>query len=212
MMVYGPTEAPKDEHAPLEPVSAYGRSKILSECIHRLWQSERPETRRLTIVRPGVIYGVGEHGNFTRLARALKGRRFVYPGRADTIKACGYIDDLVSSMIQMQERNEGVLLYNFCHPQRYTSRDICAAFSKVAGYSAPWFVAPLWFLQLVAFGFEVLSALGLKSDINRARLQKLNHSTNMIPKRLQEGDFNYQYDLVTGLSAWKQSSRVADFE
>ena len=36
MMVYGPTEAPKDEDSLLEPVNAYGRSKILAEGIHRL--------------------------------------------------------------------------------------------------------------------------------------------------------------------------------
>jgi GlcNAc-P-P-Und epimerase len=115
MMVYGPSEAPKDEDAVLEPVNAYGRSKILAEGIHRLWQSEQPDARRLTIVRPGVIYGLEERGNFTRLSQALKGRRFFYPGRTDTIKACGYVRDLVSSMLYMQERNEAVTLYNFCH-------------------------------------------------------------------------------------------------
>jgi nucleoside-diphosphate-sugar epimerase len=107
MMVYGPTEAPKDEDSLLEPVNAYGRSKILAEGIHRLWQSERPDTPRLTIVRPGVRLWLAERGNFTR---ALKGRRFVYPGRTDTVKACGYVDDLISSMIQMEERNGGVFL------------------------------------------------------------------------------------------------------
>jgi nucleoside-diphosphate-sugar epimerase len=212
MMVYGPTEVPKDEDALLEPVNAYGRSKILAEGIHRLWQSEHPNTRRLTIVRPGVIYGLAERGNFTRLSQALRQRRFVYPGRSDTIKACGYIDDLVSSMIQMDERNEGVFLYNFCHPQRYTSKDICAAFSKVAGYPEPRIVVPFWLLGLAAFGFEVFSALGLKTDINRARVRKLYQSTNMIPQRLQDGGFKYQYDLASGLAAWKQASRVRDFD
>jgi GlcNAc-P-P-Und epimerase len=212
MMVYGPTEAPKDEDATLEPINAYGRSKILAEGIHALWQSERPDTRRLTIVRPGVIYGLAERGNFTRLSRALQRRRFAYPGRTDTIKACGYIEDLVSSMIQMEERNEGVVLYNFCHPERYTSADICAAFAKVAGYPVPRLVVPYWLLGFVAFGFEVLSVLGFKTDINRARVRKLYQSTNMVPKRLQEGSFNYRYDLAAGLSAWKQSSRVRDFD
>jgi len=60
MMVYGPTEAPKDENSLLEPINAYGRSKILAEGIHRLWQSERSDTRRLTIVRPGVVFGLAE--------------------------------------------------------------------------------------------------------------------------------------------------------
>ena len=95
MMVYGPTEGEKDEDGPLEPVNAYGRSKILAEEVHRSWQAADPGRRKLTIVRPGVIYGLAEHGNFTRLARALRQRRFVYPGRVDTVKACGYIADLV---------------------------------------------------------------------------------------------------------------------
>jgi len=212
MMTYGPTEAPKDEDAPLAPVNAYGRSKILAEGIHRLWQLESAEQRRLTIVRPGVIYGLAERGNFTRLSRALKQRRFVYPGRTDTIKACGYVEDLVSSMMQMRERNESVFLYNFCHPERYTSKDICAAFAKVAGYSEPKVVLPIWALNLAAFGFEVLSGAGFKTDINRARVSKLYQSTNMVPRRLPEIGFNYQYDLAAGLAAWKQSSRINDFD
>jgi nucleoside-diphosphate-sugar epimerase len=212
MMVYGPTEAPKDEDALLEPVNAYGRSKILAEGIHRLWQSERPEKRRLTIVRPGVIYGLAEHGNFTRLSRALRQRRFVYPGRTDTIKACGYVDDLVSSMIEMHQRNEGVVLYNFCHPQRYTSREICAAFSKVAGYPEPRIIVPFWLLGLVATAFEALARLGFKTEINRARVRKLYQSTNMIPRRLPDTGFRYQYDLIAGLTHWKKSSRMTDFD
>jgi GlcNAc-P-P-Und epimerase len=212
MMVYGPTEAPKDEGGALEPVNAYGRSKILAERVHRLWQAESPERRRVTIVRPGVIYGLAEHGNFTRLSRALRQRRFVYPGRTDTIKACGYVDDLVSSIIQVGDQNQGVLLYNFCHPERYTSEQICAAFCKVAGYPKPSIVVPLWMLQTVAAAFELLTAFGLKTDINRARVRKLYQSTNMVPRTLPEMGFQYQYDLVSGLSQWKQSSHVTDFD
>src|ERR1700733_15597876 len=65
--IYGPSEKALDEDAPPAPVSAYGRSKLSAEAIHRLWQSERP-TRRLTIVRPAVIYVLYERGNFTRLS------------------------------------------------------------------------------------------------------------------------------------------------
>lgn len=212
MMVYGPSESPKDEDATLEPVNAYGRSKILAEGVHRLWQSERADSRRLTIVRPGVIYGLEERGNFTRLSQMLKRRRFVYPGRTDTIKACGYVEDLVSSMLFAQQRNEGIFVYNFCHPERYTSADICNAFSQVGGYPEPRFVVPYWLLGLAAFGFELLSAFGLRNDINRARVRKLYQSTNMVPKRLPAAGFNYHYDLHAGLLEWKSASRLRDFD
>jgi len=115
-------------------------------------------------------------------------------------------------MIQMQDRIEGVFLFNFCHPNRYTSADICAAFSTVGGYSAPRFVAPFWLLTLIAFGFEVLSILGFKTDINRSRVRKLYQSTNMVPRRLQKVGFSYRYNLADGLAACKATSRVGDFD
>jgi hypothetical protein len=34
----------------------------------------------------------------------------------------------------------------------------------------------------------------------------------MIPRRLEETGFQYRYDLVAGLAAWKRSSRITDFD
>jgi dTDP-D-glucose 4,6-dehydratase len=51
----------------------------------------------------------------------------------------------------------------------------------------------------------------IKTDIDRTRMRKLYQSTNTAPGRLQKLGFNYAHNLRTGLSAWKQSSRVTDF-
>ncbi len=61
--VYGPNSQAKDEHSSLNPIHAYGKSKLLAENIYRLWQSENPSTRNLIICRPAVIFGPGENGN-----------------------------------------------------------------------------------------------------------------------------------------------------
>ncbi|MBW8854675.1 MAG: NAD-dependent epimerase/dehydratase family protein, partial [Bradyrhizobium sp.] len=209
--VYGPSEAAKDEDSALEPNSAYGRSKFLAESVHRLWQTEQPG-RRVTIVRPAVIYGQYERGNFTRLARLLNRRRFIYPGRTDTIKSCGYVQDLVASMLFMHEKNSGTVAYNFCHPERYTTEQICANFCKVKNYGKPRIVAPIWLMMLAAFGFEVLSALGYKTTVNRARVAKLFNSTNIVPKRLQEFQFRFSYDLEAALRDWSRASTATDFD
>lgn len=209
--IYGPSENALDEDAPPAPVSAYGRSKLSAEAIHLLWQSESPG-RRLTIVRPAVIYGLYERGNFTRLSRLLARRAFVYPGRTDSIKSCGYVKDLISSMIFMASRNEGISIYNFCYEHRYTISEICSAFCQAAGYNIPRLTIPMWFMNLAVLPFEMLQAVGIRTGINRERIKKLWFSTNILPKRLVASGFRFKYSLASSLEDWKRGSNIKDFD
>lgn len=210
--VYGPTEAPLDETSQLTPESAYGKSKFCAEQIHHQWQREVPHSRKLVIVRPAVIFGREERGNFTRMARMLAKKRFAFPGRTDTIKSCGYVKDLVSSFAFALARPEQVLTYNFAFPERYSAQDIALTFAEVGDYEAPKRVLPLPLLLIAGFGFEVLNAVGLKTSINRARVMKLNKSTNILPKKLEELGFAYGFDLKSSLQDWKKDSLAKDFD
>jgi nucleoside-diphosphate-sugar epimerase len=208
--VYGATEAVKDESSAPEPESAYGRSKLCAEEIHRLWQREDP-ARRLVIVRPAAIYGRAEAANFTRLARLLSKGRFIYPGRTDTIKACGYVKDLVRSMEFMLERCQGVETYNFCHARRYTTAEICAAFSAVAGFPQARLRIPLQPMLAAGWAFEMAAHAGIRTSINRARVLKLVRSNNIEPGRLKQSGFRYGYDLASSLADWHRESGVKSF-
>ncbi|MBH5369010.1 NAD-dependent epimerase/dehydratase family protein [Bradyrhizobium glycinis] len=209
--IYGPTEAALDEDAMPAPVSAYGRSKLAAEKIHLLWQSEAAD-RKLTIVRPAVIYGLYERGNFTRLSRMMERNAFVYPGRNDTIKSCGYVKDLVSSIIYMSNKNDGVSVYNFSFEHRYTISEICAAFSRVGGYKKPRLTIPIWLMDFAVLPFEALHSAGLNTGINRDRVRKLWFSTNILPKRLVASGFKFSYDLESSLLEWKRESDLRDFD
>jgi GlcNAc-P-P-Und epimerase len=210
--VYGPSEQALDEDAEPAPTSAYGRSKLAAEGIHKLWQVQQPGERRLTVVRPAVIYGLTERGNFTRLSRLLARGAFIYPGRRDTIKSCGYVKDLVESLSFMSARNSGVLTYNFCYNERYTISEICGAFCEAAGYKHPRITCPIWFMNLAALPFEVLQKIGINTGINRARVQKLWLSTNIVPKRLLERGFAFKYKLDGSLRDWRHDSTENDFD
>ncbi|MET4456758.1 NAD-dependent epimerase/dehydratase family protein [Bradyrhizobium sp. RT3b] len=209
--IYGPSEAALDEEATPAPVSAYGRSKLAAEKIHLLWQSEATG-RKLTVVRPAVIYGLHERGNFTRLSRMMERNAFVYPGRKDTIKSCGYVKDLVSSMMHMSNQNDGVSIYNFSFEHRYTISEICATFSRVAAYRQPRLTIPIWFINLAVLPFEALQSAGLKTGINRDRVRKLWFSTNILPKRLVTSGFRFSYDLESSLVEWRRESALKDFD
>ncbi|MCX5497545.1 NAD(P)-dependent oxidoreductase [Kaistia dalseonensis] len=209
--VYGNSETRKDDRAPEQPTSAYGRSKLQAERLHSLWRSEQPRERRLTIVRPGAIYGRGESGNFTRLARLLEQRRFVYPGRKDTVKACGYVKDLVASMLFMLRRGESRISYNFCHPQPLTIEEICAAFCHAKGYDLPRHVLPPSLALAGARAAEFTAFLGIKHAVSRDRLIKLLQSTDIMPRQLQEAGFNFQFDLRRSLADWLAESEEGRF-
>lgn len=205
--VYGPDEAAKEETTPPAPQSAYGWSKLLAEQIQQSWQQEDP-SRKLVIVRPAVVFGAGEKGNFTRLAGALKKGFFLYPGRKDTIKACGYVGELIRTMQFMLVQDESQSLYNFCYAQAYTIEEICQSFGRVGSLSQPKGVVPLPLMKLASIPFEVLNALGFKNGINRARIQKLVVSTNIVPAKLMASGYTYGTDLDSALEDWSKTTLV----
>jgi nucleoside-diphosphate-sugar epimerase len=208
--VYGPTETPRDESGPFLPESAYGRSKLMAESIHRMWRLEATG-RVVRIVRPAVIFGAGENGNFTRLAQSLKRGVFVFPGRDDAIKACGYVGELVRAMMFVRDLPEPEIIYNFAYPARYTTKEIAAALCREAGYRIPHMIVPQALMMLGGVAFEVLAALGLKTSLNRARLRKLIDSTNIVPTRLLELGYKFDTDLRQGLAQWRKQSPSGDF-
>jgi nucleoside-diphosphate-sugar epimerase len=208
--VYGPSELPLDEEGPLRSESAYGRSKFQAEEIHRSWRKAEPG-RRLVIVRPAVIFGCGERGNFTRMAALLRRRLFFYPGRSDTIKSCCYVGELVRSLTFVCGLGRDEITYNLAYPERYTTRDICRAFSDVAGYPPPMITVPLSLMMFAGLLFEVLGAAGISTSINRSRVLKLVKSTNIVPKTLCDLGYHFETDLREGLARWREDSPSREF-
>ena len=44
-----------------------------------IWQARNQAERQLTIVRPGVVFGKGENGNFTRLYWGIRAENLYIP-------------------------------------------------------------------------------------------------------------------------------------
>jgi nucleoside-diphosphate-sugar epimerase len=204
--VYGPQEQPVDEGVPPAPVTAYGKSKLVAESIHEMWQGESPERRRLIVVRPAVTFGEGEHGHFALLARTLRRRRFVYPGRKTTIKACAPVEELARSIAFMSRFDEPVIRYVYAYPERTTTEYIARAFHDAAGYGEPKWVAPQWLMLALAGCFEAAAKLGIRTPISRARVRKLIQSTNVYPSELVQRGWAFQFDLTEALRRWRDAS------
>jgi nucleoside-diphosphate-sugar epimerase len=199
---YGASESLKTEETLPLPNTAYGISKLVAEHIHRTWQAERPDERRLVIVRPGVVFGPGEGGNVTRLAAALAKRRFVYPGRKDTIKACIYVKDVARLIAEMAARAEpGVFLYNLTYEPAPTIEEICAAICRVTGAPEPKFMVPGAVLKAAAAALGTVQAFA-GEGFHPDRVRKLMISNNISGKRLIADGYRLQFPLEDALRDW----------
>jgi len=203
--VYGPTEEVRTEASPPAPTSDYGRSKLMAELIHQMWLKAEPG-RRLVTVRPGVVFGPGERGNYSTLASALRRGVFFYPGRKNTVKSGGHVDELIRTLEFAVARQDREILFNFAFPDESTTRDIIAAFSQVMNRSFRPATAPLPALLLAARLFEAANAMGVKTPIHRERVMKLVRSTRIAPQWLIDNGYQFELGLRSSLESWAQET------
>lgn len=203
---YGPSESLKTEETKPTPETAYGESKLQAEQVHQQWQNGQAD-RNLVIVRPGVVFGPGEGGNVTRLIKATLRRYFFYMGNRETRKAGCYVKELVQSMIwalRRAEENGGYYLYNCGMPNPPTIEDYVTTTCKVAGVNHFVPTIPYQLLYGVAYCIEVLTKpFGIKQPFSPVRIKKLIRSNNIVPMRLRDDEYPYQYTLEDAMRDWR---------
>jgi nucleoside-diphosphate-sugar epimerase len=206
MMVYRAGDGQKAESSLTSPDTAYGLSKLLAEQVLLAWQGRRMG-RQLAVLRPGIVFGPGENGNFRRLYKALRGGYFAYIGRRSTVKGTIYVKDLVRCIEFVTHDLRSVAIYNAVLPNETSIEEICGTFSEVFGFRN-WFPTVPYHLALCgALFFELISVLGVQSDVHRRRIQKLYYSTNLSAQALQEDGFEFKYTLKSALYDWQRNSQ-----
>lgn len=200
---YGPDEEQKDEETTLTPNSAYGYSKMLAEQIHKAWM-ERDNARQLTIVRPAVVFGPGEGGNFTRLATMMRKGFFVYPGRKDTIKACIYVEDLIFAVEAARATDNRFELFNGAYPDRYTLEQIIEAFKAEHFPDVKVYMVPKFVVLTAAKLLQIFNFLNI--GIHPDRVMKLIRSTNVYPGWIVKNNIELPGNLQSALARWSKAT------
>lgn len=199
---YGAAEDMKEETTLPTPNTPYGISKLVAEKIHEKWQNGDAAKRGLTIVRPGIVYGKGEHGNMTRLYWGQKKRYFFYTGRKDTVKACIYVKELVRFFQYcMIDRNyPGTELFNCTFEPAYTIEQICTTMQKATDMKRRIFLMPAWMLMTAA---RILGPIGGKKvGIHPDRVKKLMISTNICGRKMAASGYTFRYTLEGSFRDW----------
>jgi len=198
---YGAAEQLKKESTLPTPNTPYGISKLVAEKIHEKWQVKNGN-RELTIVRPGIVYGKGEHGNMTRLYKGQKKRYFFYAGRRDTIKACIYVKELVNFIKYRMIDNSfpGIDIYNCTYEPAYNIQQICETMQKSVNMKRKIPLIPAWLLIPAA---HILGPIGGKKvGIHPARVKKLMISTNINGEKLANSGYKFKYSFEETFKDW----------
>jgi GlcNAc-P-P-Und epimerase len=204
--VYGTYEAQKSEETLSMPDIPYGISKLNAEYIHKLWQKEDPTNRRLIIIRPGVVFGKHEKGNFTRLINSLSKGYFFYPGRKDTLKGCIYVKDLIELMInRVLEAKVGVEIINASyHPSPKISKIVKTIkfFTKSKSHTITLPSKLLFLASRVLY-----SVFGLKS-FHPKRIKKLMISNDINGEKMNSL-IHPKYGLELGIKDWLEETNYS---
>jgi len=204
---YGPSEELKDEGSLPVPDSPYGSSKLAAEKMHIGWQAAR-RSRKLLILRPGVVFGPGEGGNVTRLIRSVVKGYFVYMGNRQTRKAGGYVKELCHvaqfGLCHLDESGESLTLLNFSMDPPPTLESYVAAIQKVAGIRRNPLNLPRPLLLGISYPIHTVASLvGIRQPVSPVRVRKLFRSTSIDPRRLRDLGYQREYTLEEALLDWK---------
>lgn len=194
---YGASEELKTEDTLPTPNTPYGISKLVAEKIHAAWKEKN--NGQLVIVRPGIVYGKGEHGNMTRLYSGIHKHYFFYT-RKDTIKACIYVKELVSFFMWALENDKNGI-WNCTFEPAYNIEQICEAMKSATGMDKNWIATlPGKLLLVIA---SVIGPIGGKAlGIHPARVKKLMISTNINGSKLKNSGYKFHYTLEESFKDW----------
>ncbi len=196
----GRNATPKDETAPLEPISWYGASKQRAEEAVRSYAGRLP----FTIVRPPSVYGERERDISQTFPLVERGLQPVLGGPQTALNMV-YVEDLVQGMIDAAESEETEgQTYFLVHPQLLHPRDVVQTVARALGKPrGVMFPVPLFALRLFAPVAELLAELTReRARITRDKVREMSQNYWVATPAKAKRDFGWEAraDLERGMS------------
>lgn len=180
-----------DEDCPLDPNpegrASYARAKILAESVAHSYLSH-PHVK-LTIVRPGTIYGPGMENPLVGVAfSVLRGRLLLIAGMGEKPLDYLYIEDAVQGLVKIMESDETVgRIYNLLYPDMPTQNEFLRLYKRFTGDRRPVLRIPLRrLLWLFPIADRLLKAVRRHDSQLHYKARRLAHPVYYSTDRLQK--------------------------
>ncbi len=176
--VYGFAPVGTDESGKINPFNDYGRTKFEAEEVFRAWQIASPDTRKLIIVRPTVVFGEQNRGNVYNLLRQLASGRFVMIGSGDNRKSLAYVENVAAFLEFGLSLPNGLHVFNYIDKPDYTMNRLVSKVNLLLGRGETKFRLPYFFGFFVGKIFDIIANVtGKKFPISSIRVKKFCSDT-----------------------------------
>jgi len=189
---------PQDESCGSLPMDIYGRSKLMAEHLV-LRGGFVPEP---VVIRPVMVYGNTEKGNFPKMILAIRNGRFPPVPDTRNQRSMVHVDDLVHAALLAAEHPDAVgNIYIVTDGQAYSTRQIYVWICEALQKPVPGWQLPLPVLKVLARGGDVIGKIrGRRFMFESDVLEKLAGSELYSPEKIQnELDFKAQHHLKEAL-------------
>ena len=131
--VYGFNNKTIGESGDLNPINDYGKSKFIAEEIYKKWQAEDPAKRSLVIIRPTVVFGEGNRGNFYNLLNQIFLNRFIMLGSGKNKKSIAYVENVAAFIEFSLTSKPGVFIFNYIDKPNLSMSSLVNIVNKLLG-------------------------------------------------------------------------------
>ena len=198
--VYGNNFGVVSEDKVPSPSNPYGESKLQAEEVFMRWQMKDPNTRTLTIIRPTVIFGPSNRGNFYNLIHQIFKNKFLMIGSGKNKKSIAYVENLVDFIIYSFKFLPGIHVYNYVDGPDLSMNELIRVIRQSIGADKKvLFKIPYSAGYGVGLIFDVCSALlGRKLPISSVRVRKFCSDSSFGSKSIEVG-FKARFSLINAV-------------
>jgi len=188
--VYGFSNIVNDESAEINYFNDYGRTKWKAEQEYVKWRNLSNDNC-LTIIRPTVIFGLGNRGNVYNLFNQIAKKRFIMIGNGNNKKSMAYVYNVCAFIEFCIHKRFSFEIFNYVDGPDYTMNKLVETIYHALGRNTSRiFRLPIFFAYLVALTFDLISKLTSKKfPISRIRIKKFLSSSTFDSKKSFEYGF-----------------------
>ena len=199
--VYGLNKPNPSEVTEVDPFNHYGKSKYMAEEVLKDWHKQDKENRKLTIIRPTVVFGEGNRGNVYNLLKQINSGIFLMVGNGQNKKSMAYVRNIAAFLkYSIEDINSNYEIINYIDKPDLTIRELVTCTRSTLNKKGSLIKLPYFIGLLGGYTFDALAFLtGKKYPVSSIRVKKFCATTEFDAGKLSSYDFEKPYALKKGL-------------